>query len=266
MPRARAAALVLLLAGPTLAALFPAAAHATTLNYYHTRSTPLSWPWNLIEVIIIAVAIIGLVIFSLTPRGREMMRRRRRGIFDTDDIGMYPHMTASTPLPEVPGANDCPQCGLAVVPGMAKCPKCGWNLHNYYAPSPQGQNHDVDLADLAGLAAVSMAPVIAAAGAQAQPGVGRDAPAGPAEDVSLTPVAPPEDAVEVPAAPAESASALVGVVQHEIVINGVVAFKEGERVQIEAESPDPERPEYKYVVTSGTLNRKFRLSDLDIFI
>ena len=51
-----------------------------------------------------------------------------------------------------------------------------------------------------------------------------------------------------------------------MVIGGVVAFKQGERVQVEAESPDPQRPEYRFVVLSRTLNKKFRLSDLDLFV
>ena len=58
----------------------------------------------------------------------------------------------------------------------------------------------------------------------------------------------------------------LGVVQRDVVIGGVVAFKQGERVQVEAESPDPQRPEYRYVVLSRTLNKKFRLSDLDLFV
>jgi hypothetical protein len=69
----------------------------------------------------------------------------------------------------------------------------------------------------------------------------------------------------VPAAPVEDASARVGIIQHDIVIGGVLAFTNGERVRIEDESPDPARPDYKYVVTSSALERKFRLSDLDIF-
>ena len=65
--------------------------------------------------------------------------------------------------------------------------------------------------------------------------------------------------------PVTAPGARIGVIQHEIVIGGAVAFKQGDRLQIEGESPDPDRPDYKYVVTSPTLNKKFRLSDMDIF-
>lgn len=65
--------------------------------------------------------------------------------------------------------------------------------------------------------------------------------------------------------PVTAPGARIGVIQHDIVTGGAVAFKQEERVQIEGESPDPERPDYKYVVTSATLNKKFRLSDMDIF-
>jgi len=53
-------------------------------------------------------------------------------------------------------------------------------------------------------------------------------------------------------------------VLRDIVINGVTAFKEGDYVKVEAESPDTARPEYKFVVESAALHKKFRLSDKDI--
>jgi len=53
-------------------------------------------------------------------------------------------------------------------------------------------------------------------------------------------------------------------VLRDIVINGVTAFKEGDYVKVEAESPDTARPEYKFVVESAALRQKFRLSDKDI--
>jgi ferredoxin len=54
-------------------------------------------------------------------------------------------------------------------------------------------------------------------------------------------------------------------ISHDIVINGQIAFKQGEAIEIEAMSPDPNRPDYKYVVTSKSLGQKFRLSDGDLF-
>ncbi|MBU4176023.1 MAG: zinc ribbon domain-containing protein [Actinobacteria bacterium] len=55
-----------------------------------------------------------------------------------------------------------------------------------------------------------------------------------------------------------------GVIKREIVINGVVVFHERELVQVESVKPDPDRPEFKYVVRSNTVDRRFRLSDDDI--
>lgn len=53
-------------------------------------------------------------------------------------------------------------------------------------------------------------------------------------------------------------------ITHDVVINGQVAFKQGELVQVEAVSPDPSRPQYRYVVNSRTMNQRFRLSDGDL--
>lgn len=53
-------------------------------------------------------------------------------------------------------------------------------------------------------------------------------------------------------------------VTHDIVIDNQVAFKAGETVMVEAVSPNEQRPEYKYVVTSPGLGKKFSLSDADL--
>ncbi len=45
---------------------------------------------------------------------------------------------------------------------------------------------------------------------------------------------------------------------------GAVAFLKDEWVKVELESPDPQRPEYKYVCHSQSLDKKFRLSDMDL--
>lgn len=55
-----------------------------------------------------------------------------------------------------------------------------------------------------------------------------------------------------------------GTVLHDVVIGGAVAFKAGEAVHIEQVSPDPQRPQYKYVVVSRKLAKRFRLSDDDL--
>lgn len=54
------------------------------------------------------------------------------------------------------------------------------------------------------------------------------------------------------------------VITHDIVINGQYAFVKGEHVEIETVNPDPNRPHYKYVVLSKSLNQRFRLSDTDL--
>ena len=66
-------------------------------------------------------------------------------------------------------------------------------------------------------------------------------------------------------APRENISGLA-TVRHDIVSSDRFAFHKGEQVQIESISPDPNRPEYKYVVLSKTLNKRFRLSDNDVSV
>jgi hypothetical protein len=55
-----------------------------------------------------------------------------------------------------------------------------------------------------------------------------------------------------------------GRIKRDIVIDGRVAFLQGEQVRIEGESPDPERPQYRYVVLSAAINKRFRLCDNDV--
>ena len=57
-----------------------------------------------------------------------------------------------------------------------------------------------------------------------------------------------------------------GTITHDIQIEDQLAFGAGEQVQIEAVSPDPNQPEFKYVVFSKNLNKRFRLSDTDISV
>lgn len=56
------------------------------------------------------------------------------------------------------------------------------------------------------------------------------------------------------------------VIIRDIVINGNVAFKKGEAVLVETISPNPQRPDYKYVVLSKSLNKRFQLSDDDLIV
>jgi hypothetical protein len=47
-------------------------------------------------------------------------------------------------------------------------------------------------------------------------------------------------------------------------VDGALPFKKDEWVKIEGESPDPARPEYKYVVLSQALNKRFLLSEKEL--
>jgi ribosomal protein S17 len=53
-------------------------------------------------------------------------------------------------------------------------------------------------------------------------------------------------------------------VTHDIVINDQPVFKAGDVVTVEAVSPNDQRPEYKYVVTSARTGARFQLSDADM--
>jgi len=74
----------------------------------------------------------------------------------------------------------------------------------------------------------------------------------------------PADAQTVAPQPVAVTGPRVGVIQHDVVISGQVAFHTGEMVQVEGESPDAQRPEYRYVVQSQALGKKFRLSSGDV--
>lgn len=53
-------------------------------------------------------------------------------------------------------------------------------------------------------------------------------------------------------------------ITHDIVIENKVAFTAGETVEVELISPNQERPQYKYVVASSALGKKYELSDADL--
>lgn len=56
------------------------------------------------------------------------------------------------------------------------------------------------------------------------------------------------------------------VVTHDINVGGARAFKAGESVLVEEIAPNQDRPEYKYVVFSTSLQRRFQLSDGDLAV
>ncbi len=53
-------------------------------------------------------------------------------------------------------------------------------------------------------------------------------------------------------------------IKKSIHIKGELAFRKGERVRIERISPNPERPEYTYVVSSVILEQLLELSERDL--
>lgn len=56
-----------------------------------------------------------------------------------------------------------------------------------------------------------------------------------------------------------------GTVKRQIVVEGnQIAFEAGEQLEIEDIRSNPQRPEYKYVVFSNRLQKRFQLSDNDI--
>lgn len=54
------------------------------------------------------------------------------------------------------------------------------------------------------------------------------------------------------------------VVNGDVFVGGALAFGRGEPVTVEAVEPNPQRPEYRYVVTSARLSRRFQLRDADL--
>jgi uncharacterized lipoprotein YbaY len=45
------------------------------------------------------------------------------------------------------------------------------------------------------------------------------------------------------------------IIANDIVVNGQLAFNKGERVTVENVSPNPQKPEYNYMVLSPTLGQ-----------
>jgi len=53
-------------------------------------------------------------------------------------------------------------------------------------------------------------------------------------------------------------------ITRDIIISDQLAFRNGESVIVEGVAPNPQRPEYKYVVLSQALQKRFWLSDIDL--
>ena len=259
--RSVGAALALAISAAAFTLMVPGRAYA--YPGYRSYSTSAA---SVVYFVVISVILTGLAVFGMTTYGRQFFRRG--GSLDPWDPrrGVMPgSLTASTPLTKAKGMYDCPQCGLPVQPGTKQCPQCHWNFHSFQVRAPV-TGDGTDPADLAGagFAAVAVNPLSAAEELSTAAG---DLPAlsPPGELPGPGGGGPAGRAGAIPAAPGEPVRVAVGVVQRDIIIDGTLAFRRGERVAVESQSPDPGRPEYKYVVTSQALNRKFRLSDMDLF-
>lgn len=55
-------------------------------------------------------------------------------------------------------------------------------------------------------------------------------------------------------------------ISHDVVIAGKLAFQSGETVTIESVIPNPQRPDYKYVVTSKALGQRYQLREADFIL
>lgn len=56
------------------------------------------------------------------------------------------------------------------------------------------------------------------------------------------------------------------VITHDITVGESLAFKEGEMVRVESVSPNPQRPNNKYVVLSTKMGTRYQLADPDLRI
>jgi RNA polymerase subunit RPABC4/transcription elongation factor Spt4 len=128
-------------------------------------------------------------------------------------------------------ARTCPSCGIMVAGGVDTCPQCNWRLRKPAAASTESQPLKCPSCGIMVASGVDTCPQC-------------------------------NWRLNKPAAAASQPH--IGIVRRDVIIGGAVAFKKDEWVNIEYESPDPERPEFKYVVRSRNLDKRFRLSDRDL--
>jgi uncharacterized OB-fold protein len=141
--------------------------------------------------------------------------------------------------------NSCPHCGAVAGADAIICPRCG-------SPLPAIEEK--------ALLAQSQTGVV-----PAQSGEARKCPSC-GTMVAATVQACPDCnwCLHTPEASSAENRPHIGIIRRDIMVGGLLAFKKDEWVNIESESPDPERPECKYVVLSRALNRRFLLSDTDL--
>jgi hypothetical protein len=66
--------------------------------------------------------------------------------------------------------------------------------------------------------------------------------------------------------PSTKVTPKMGVIQRDIILDGTVVFSKGEVVSVEREDPDRHHPEFKYVVLSEALGKRYLLSTSDLFL
>jgi RNA polymerase subunit RPABC4/transcription elongation factor Spt4 len=190
--------------------------------------------YNVLFILLIA-AFLGIAIYGVgTRRGRAQLKtqmRRRSPMSRWGLSGLTP-LSAAAPSEYLKRSEGgCPNCHmpLPVAEELAQCPHCHWHLHS--------QDKKLTVAEEG---KCPKCKNVIRAGVAKCPFCGWRFDAEASED---------------------GQHRKIGYVSRDVVIGGAVAFKEGELVSIESESPDPGHPEYKYVVNSKTLSKRFRLSD-----
>ncbi len=173
------------------------------------------------------LGIFGLIIAAIVPK-KEIKQRYAP-----------PYQPPGAVQPPPPStqwqsrASTCPQCGFQVNPDAQICPNCGLILKGL-AGRVEAPLTEPEVCPSCGMSVLRGANWCGFCGS----------PLGKADSAAT--------------------SMRRATIKRDITIGGEKAFFAGEIVEIEKVSPDQKRPEYKYVVMSKNLNRRFRLSDNDI--
>jgi hypothetical protein len=194
-------------------------------------------PWDYFTIIFIVVLLASILAYGFgARRGREELKRsmrfRSRGTFGASLIsGVTSGAGGGSEKYRKKMAGGCPNCHepLPVGAELSKCPHCHWRLHNRDTKVIVDEEGKCPKCKNMVRAGVARCPFCAWRFDAAAPDPGRKRE--------------------------------VGYVKRDVVIGGSVAFKEGELLHIEGDSPEVDRPAYRYVVNSNLLGRRFKLSD-----
>jgi ribosomal protein L40E len=212
-------------------------------------SNPFYYAYIIFGIVAFAL-VIGLKIWRGDRVSWDILgkstRQHMRDLKEKEPLSPYGAAMPDWTKPIISGSI-CPRCGVTAGAGAITCPSCGSSLPVVNDTANQAQ------------------PPVGAAQNQAGsdtkcPFCGLMLAAG----VSICPQCNwrLRRATDAPA----EASPRIGIVRNDLMVGGALAFKKDEWVKIEGESPDPDRPEYKYVVLSKALDKRFRLSDADLSV